>query len=516
MILPILTPVTVVLSVGLLVLAIVALVLSNKKKIHLSSNIQVLPGPRGLPFLGCSHIIGRYNNPWHGFSNLRKQYGDVFSLNLGSRKCVVVSSLSAMKQVLISKSEDFANRPDFLRFNAIFRGNRNLSIALCDWSSKQKIRREIAFPYMHPKCVSLGIERMNIFITRELQELTATLLTVENQLIEPRPFLLTCTANIFYQYLCSKRFHPEDPIFQRTVRIYDVVFRELFQGFAIDFMPWLKVFNGKRLNNLRNNADEVTKVTETIFNEHEKTMDDGNLRDLVDIFLQHIKSNKGTVNSLSREDAEVTVDDLCGGHSVLGNLWLWGLYLVAGYPEVKERIRTEVSRATEDRRNPCLKDKSALPYTEAATLEILRVVSSPIIPHVATKDTNIQGFHIPGNTMVMFNTFDLNMDARYWEEPRRFKPERFLTKEDRVMKPDYFFPFGTGKRTCLGDSLVKSTLLLGLGTLVQRFDICTGEANAPDLKSISGLVVPQKEIKLIFRPRLTFTNESEYLLCSTL
>ncbi|XP_013782877.1 cytochrome P450 307a1-like [Limulus polyphemus] len=513
MILSILTPVSVVLWVGVLLLAVVVAALSSRKKTHLSSNLQVLPGPHGLPVLGCSHIIGRYNNPWHGFSNLRKQYGDVFGLTLGSRKCVVVSSLSAMKQVLVSKSEDFANRPDFLRFHAIFRGNRNYSIALCDWSSKQKVRREIVFPYMHPKCVSFGIDRMNTFITRELQELVTTLLTVENQLIEPRPFLLVCTANIFYQYLCSKRFHTKDPTFQRIVRIYDVVFRELFQGFAIDFMPWLKVFNEKRLKDLRDKADEVTKLTETIFDEHEKTLDEENLRDLVDIFLKHIK---GTGNNLSREDAEVTVDDLCGGHSVLGNLWLWGLYLVAGYPEVKERIRTEVSRATEDRRHPCLQDKPALPYTEAVTLEILRVVASPIIPHVATKDTNIQGFHVPINTMVMFNTFDLNMDAQYWEEPRRFKPERFLTKEGRVLKPDYFFPFGTGKRTCLGDSLVKSTLLLGLGTLLQMFDVCTEEVNAPDLDSISGLVVPQKEIKLIFKQRLNFTNKSEYFSCSAL
>ncbi|XP_013776304.1 cytochrome P450 307a1-like [Limulus polyphemus] len=497
MIHPTLNPVTLILSVVIIFLVLLALY-GRRKRLEKFSNLRVLPGPRGLPVLGCSHIIGRYNNPWDGFSALRKVYGDVYGLTLGSRKCVVVSSLSAMKEVLIGKSKDFANRPDFLRFHAIFRGDRNLSIALCDWSSKQKTRREIAFPYMHPKATSLGINRMNAFITNELQELVSALTTVRNQLIEPRPFLLAATANIFYQYLCSKRFDPKDPTFQRMIKIYDVVFKEIFQGFAIDFMPWLKIVYERRLKELRNKADEVTNLTATIFDEHEKTLDVENSRDLVDMFLKLIKEDEGC--KLSREDAEVTMDDLCGGHSVLGNLWLWGLYLVAGHPEVKEKILKEVSRVTGNQRHPCLKDKPALPYTEAVTLEVLRVVSSPIIPHVASKATSIQGFRVLENTLVMFNTVDLNMDVEYWHEPRRFKPERFLTKENRVLKPAYFFPFGTGKRTCLGDGLVKSTLLLGLGTLVQMFDICLPQGvGAPDLNTIPGVVVPRNEIKLIFR-----------------
>ncbi|XP_076322858.1 cytochrome P450 307a1-like isoform X1 [Tachypleus tridentatus] len=499
----IVVPVTIALSAVFVILAVISLALYiRRQEVRPVSDLQVLPGPGGLPVLGFSHIIGRYDNPWDGFSALRKKYGDVYGLTLGSRRCVVVSSLAAMREVLVNKSEDFANRPNFLRFHAIFRGDRNFSVALCDWSPKQKTRRELAFPYMHPRSVSHGIERMNSFITKELQDLVSSLLTVQNQLIEPRPFILVCTANIFYQYLCNKRFEPKDPTFQKVVEIYDVVFRELFQGFAIDFMPWLKVFNKKRLQELRDKADVVTRLTETIFNEHEKTLDEDNPRDLVDIFLKHIKEDGTDGGKLAREDAEVAIDDLCGGHSVLGNLWLWGLYLVAAHPEVKERIQAEVFEATHNHRHPCLQDKPSLSYTEATALEVLRVVSSPIIPHVATKDTSVQGFHVPQNALVMFNTFDLNMDSDCWKEPRKFSPERFLTKEGRVLKPSFFFPFGTGKRTCLGDGLVKSTLLLGLGSIIQMFDVCLPEgADAPDLNVIPGLVVPRNEIKLIFRHR---------------
>lgn len=133
-------------------------------------------------------------------------------------------------------------------------------------------------------------------------------------------------------------------------------------------------------------------VTEAVVKEHEEGIDHDRPRDLVDIFLSYLKDNEGNdESSLTREDVEVIIEDLIGGHSVLGNLWLWGLYLMAANPEVRENIREEVARVTGGVRAPSMEDRKSMPYTEAATLELLRVVSSPIIPHVATTDTSISG-----------------------------------------------------------------------------------------------------------------------------
>ncbi|KAG8175451.1 hypothetical protein JTE90_014691 [Oedothorax gibbosus] len=456
-------------------------------------------GLRG--FAGSSHIIGQYKKPWDAFAFLRKQFGDIYGLTLGSRHCVVISNMSLIKEVLVAKSHDFANRPDFLRFHAIFRGDRNLSIALCDWSEKQKTRREMAFPFMHPRVSTLDGSRMNVYIMSELQELVSTLSQHQDQTLDSRTFLNITCANIFYQYICSKRFSDQDPNFLKTVQIYDAVFRQLFQGFAIDFMPWLKVFNRQNLKELKNLAENVSIVTESVVAEHDVNIDHDRPRDLVDIFLSYLKDNENNPeSSLTREDVEVIIEDLIGGHSVLGNLWLWGLYLMAANPEVKENIRDEVARVTGGVRAPSMEDRKNMPYTEAATLELLRVVASPIIPHVATTDTSISGYKITKDTMVMFNTYDINMDPQLWNEPRKFEPKRFLSSSGSVSKPDYFIPFGTGKRTCLGDGLVKATLFLGLSTLLQNFEISLPEGfPQPDLHDIPGLVVPRSEILLVFR-----------------
>ena len=234
--------------------------------------------------------------------------------------------------------------------------------------------------------------RMNRYIMAELQEMTAALSKVEKQAVNPRPYILFTCANIFYQYICSKRFSEQDVHFRNVVGIYDEVFRELFSGFAVDIMPWTRIFNGRKLRELTELAHTVSSVTEPLFKEHELDIDHDRPRDLVDIFLSYLKDNEGRSEfSLTREDAEVIVEDLIGGHSVLGNLWQWGLYLLSVNPEVRSRIREEVSRVTGNCRAPSMEDRPDMPYTEATTLELLRVVTSPIIPHVATKDTSLQG-----------------------------------------------------------------------------------------------------------------------------
>ncbi|GBN10826.1 Cytochrome P450 307a1, partial [Araneus ventricosus] len=280
----------------------------------------------------------------------------------------------------------------------------------------------MAHPFMHPKTYLSDGKRMNEIIMFELQELVSSLTKVQNQSVESRLFLNITTANIFYQYICSKRFSEDDPTFLKTVHTYDAVFRQLFQGYAIDFMPWLKIFerNASKLRELRDQAREVSKVTEAIFREHTSNPDSP---DLIDIYLNYLQENEvaGT-SSLTREEVEVIIEDLIGGHSVLGNLWLWGLYFLAANPEVSRNIREEVARVTCGLRAPTYEDKKQMPYTDAAAYEILRIVSSPIIPHVATTDTSISGYEVHKNTMVMFNTNDMNMDPQYWHEPLKFNP----------------------------------------------------------------------------------------------
>lgn len=52
-------------------------------------------------------------------SQLRKSYGDVYSIFLGRKPVVVLNGLKAIKTAIVIKANDFAGRPQDLLINEI-------------------------------------------------------------------------------------------------------------------------------------------------------------------------------------------------------------------------------------------------------------------------------------------------------------------------------------------------------------------------------------------------------------
>nr|BAR80873.1 cytochrome P450 [Ornithodoros moubata] len=455
-----------------------------------------LSPPWGLPVIGASYIVARYENPWEAFSALSRLYGSVFQLCLGSRTCLVVSSPDALRQVLLGKTaNDFVDRPDFLRYHAIFRGDRNLSLALCDWSSKHRRRRELTHSWLHPRAGSDSRARLGRCVRQELSALLEHFDATHGQAVNVRAALRLSAANVFFDFICSKRFSQDDKTFLEVVRLYDAVFQELFQGFALDFMPWLKFVHSKKLNHLRQQAVCISRLTTEIVDERIQKGCNKD-EDLVDLLL--LSMDDGAPDSLDRQEVEVVLDDLLGGHSVVANLWLWALYILASYGEEAQKKLAEEARQSLEK--DVADEDQQLPYAEATLYEILRMVNSPIIPHICSKDTTLQGYCISKGTMVMFNTHDLNFSTDLWEDPWSFRPERFLSK-GMLRKPAHFVPFGTGRRACLGDGLVRAILVPGMAALCQRFQIGLGPGQPPaDLKQQRTRVIFDRDPLLTFVP----------------
>ncbi|KAH7964773.1 hypothetical protein HPB49_001254 [Dermacentor silvarum] len=495
------------------VVALAAVLVFLQQFCRKSSLKRLPPGPLSLPIIGSSYIVGRYPSAWDAFSDLRRHYGDVYSINLGSKRCLVVSSVDALREVLVTKATDFGDRPDSLRYHAIFKHNRNLSIALCDWSSKQRTRRELCYPVMHPKQGSAEQSRLSTSIETELLYLTAELSRTSGTAIKPRQALLVTTANIFYKFFCAERFSPDDSKFLRIVDLYNAVFHQLFQGFAIDFMPWLKVVQDKQLCLLKEKSMEIYRFTLAIMDRREKAMASSGIgagldqaRDLMDVLLLSL-NDPSTKGQLDKVDVAVVIEDLVGGHSVIANLWVWCLYILSSYPEVQCKIREETRATTSsEKRRPSLLDRSHLCYTEATLYEVIRVVNSPIIPHVCTNDTTVQDYSRTRNTL----TVQLFYEALCFGTLCGCSVHRFLGGNGCVFKPGHFFPFGTGKRSCMGDGLVRATLVLGMAALLARFELSLAPGQEParfaDFRS-----------KVIFDrdPEIVFTEDVRHVsFCS--
>lgn len=83
------------------------------------------PGPRMVwPILGNLAELGKYSAPSIAFTELGKLYGDIYSMTLGSTRCLVVNNLDLIREVLNQNGKSFGARPDFMRFHKLFGGDR--------------------------------------------------------------------------------------------------------------------------------------------------------------------------------------------------------------------------------------------------------------------------------------------------------------------------------------------------------------------------------------------------------
>jgi len=329
-----------------------------------------------------------------------------------------------------------------------------------------------------------------------------------------KPLIQQTCANMFSQYMCSVRFDYDDTEFQNIVHCFDEIFWEINQGYAVDFLPWLKPFYTMHMKKIVLWSESIRKfILERIINEREQTLDvDAPEQDFTDALLKSLAED----NDVSRDTIIFMLEDFIGGHSAIGNLVMLALAFIVKNPNVGKKIQEEIDEVIGSaERSVCLSDNDQMPYTVATIYEVLRYCSSPIVPHVATEDCTIAGFGVTKGTIVFINNYKLNTSSEYWSEPERFYPERFIEKlNSPIVNPiskrtqysqikkniPHFLPFSIGKRTCIGQNLVKGFGFIMLANIMHKYDVSCEDVNK--IKTYPACVaVPPHTFSLIFTQR---------------
>ena len=112
----------------------------------------------------------------------------------------------------------------------------------------------------------------------------------------------------------------------------------------------------------------------------------------------------------------------------------------------------------------------------------------------------VEGFRVPSGTMLLVNIWAIQNDPKIWEDPTRFKPERFEGPEGAR---DGFksMPFGTGRRGCPGEGLGLRIVGLTLGALIQCFEWSRFSDEIVDMRAGTGFTMPNAEpLQAKYRP----------------
>ncbi|MEM9568704.1 MAG: cytochrome P450, partial [Cyanobacteria bacterium P01_E01_bin.34] len=148
-----------------------------------------------------------------------------------------------------------------------------------------------------------------------------------------------------------------------------------------------------------------------------------------------------------------------------------------------------VAPLTYDRLNNCLP-------LEQVMREALRLFPPvPFFTRNVHPDKSVQlgDYEIPANTQLFINNWFLHRHSSHWDTPEVFNPERWdqTTIEANPFGSEYYFPFGRGKRACIGQRFAQYTIKLTLAVLLSKLEVQFGD-EPNDQEYYFAVAVPRK------------------------
>lgn len=111
----------------------------------------------------------------------------------------------------------------------------------------------------------------------------------------------------------------------------------------------------------------------------------------------------------------------------------------------------------------------------------------------------VSGYKIEKGSVIFMNNYELNISEELWDQPTKFKPERFL-KNGNLVKPDHFLPFGGGRRSCLGYRMVQLISFGVIGGFLQNFTILPADKESYKIQ-VGSLALKKDTFKFKFVKR---------------
>lgn len=168
----------------------------------------------------------------------------------------------------------------------------------------------------------------------------------------------------------------------------------------------------------------------------------------------------------------------------------WAMSNLLNNPEILMKVRAEIDDKIGLDQLIDESDIVNLPYLQNIVLETLRLYPAVplLLPHMSKEDCKVAGYDMPRGTILLANAWAMQRDPKLWDEPERFKPERF-EKEGETHK--LMMPFGIGRRACPGAGLAQRLVSLTLGALVQCFEWERSGEELLDMTEDDGVTLPK-------------------------
>ncbi|KPI40314.1 Fumitremorgin C synthase [Cyphellophora attinorum] len=468
------------------------------------------PGPPTIPVLGNLHQMPTRDAHLQ-FEKWAREYGPVYSLMLGTKVMIVLSSDTAVKELLDKRSGIYSDRLDMYVGQTLCSGG--LRLLMMGYTPRWRAFRKMVHSLLN---ITTSKSYVQYQVLENKQMLYQFLEQPQDFLKHIRRYSNALTTTMVFGW--------------RTPVYEDENMMQLFDGFAefaeinqtgaaglIDFYPILRGLPDILLPT-RKKAKQLHSVEKQLYLKHwlssKKAIRDGTIRPC---FCQGMAESQKAGGFSDDQAAYISGTLLeAGSDTTSSTLYAFVLAMLL-YPEAQKIAQEEIDRVVGERL-PTMEDQEELPFVRACMKETLRWMPTTIlgaVPHAVTKDDEYLGYTIPKGAGVMNNVWAIHMDPVRHPQPRQYRPERYLhdtlSLYDSAANSDGtkrdVFTFGAGRRICPGMHVAERSLFLGISRILWAFSISpavdeNGKRIIPDQEKLTqGFVCMPEDYPAALTPR---------------
>ncbi|CAG9825078.1 unnamed protein product [Phaedon cochleariae] len=160
------------------------------------------------------------------------------------------------------------------------------------------------------------------------------------------------------------------------------------------------------------------------------------------------------------------------GHDTTSTSICFTLMLLANHKDYQEKVYEEMVTVLGETNHPTIPALNDLKVMERVIKESLRLYPSvPFIGRTLEEDTLINGYLLPRRVHVNVHIFDIHRNEKYWPEPDRFDPDRFLPENCVDRHTFAYVPFSAGPRNCIGQKFAILEMKAVLCGILRNFEL---------------------------------------------
>jgi len=417
------------------------------------------PGPKGWPWLGVLPEFRR--NPPEFLLKVAREYGDIARLSMGAQRIYALSDPESIKDVLVTHQTNFKKSRMLERARALL--GDGLLTSEGEYHHRQ---RRLVQPAFHRDRLA-GYAAAMVEIAARFRDQWEPGASLDLAQEMTRLTLAIVARTLFSADVSSEAGEIRAALAQTM---------ELFDRVLMPFSEWVEKLRLPAYRRFEQARDRLDQTIYRLIAEHRASgRDTGDLLSML-LLAQDEETGeaatKGATTSRSMTDRQVRDEALTlflAGHETTANALTWTWYLLSQNPDAEARLHAEIHEVL-DGRLPAWDDLPRLRYTEMVFAEALRLYPPAWgIGRRAIQDYRIADYEIPAGSILLMSPYVVHRDPRWFPEPEKFDPDRWLP-ENAAARPKFsYFPFGGGTRVCIGERFAKVEGVLLLAVIAQRW-----------------------------------------------